>query len=130
MKRSFIPLVLLLVSLACVGCSPDHETNVRERAELFADHLLQEDYTACAELADPAFIRQHGINGAELRFRIIGAFAKIGNITREKVRVDTITVNSEADTATVNINIQSGDEWKPIDSQRWVLVDGEWYISP
>lgn len=129
MKRSLFPLMLLLVSLACAGCSPNHEANVRERAGQFVDRLLQEDYTACAELTDPAFIRQHGIQGAEIRYRVIGAFAKIGNITAEKVRVGTISVDTESDSATVDINLQAGDEWKPIESQRWVLVDGEWYIA-
>ena len=129
MKHSLLALILLPALVACVGCSPNHEANVRERARQLIALLLQENYEACAELTDPAFIRQHGINGAKLRFGIIGAFAKLGNITEEKVRIDTIAVGSEADTATVNLSLQNGDEWKPIDPQRWVRVEGEWYIT-
>jgi hypothetical protein len=129
MKGSVFPLTMLLALLACPGCSPNHEANVRERARQFVVLLLREDYEACAELTDPAFIRQHGVQGAALRFRIIGAFAKIGEITEEKVRIDTIAVDSEANTATVNLSVQIGDEWKPVTSQRWVRVDGNWYFA-
>jgi hypothetical protein len=122
-------LTLLLLSLACAACSPNHEANVRERARQLIVHLLQEDYAACAELADPDFVRQYGLKGAEIRFRILGAFAKLGNVTEDRVKIDTITVDSEANTATVNIQVQFGEEWKPIDSQRWVRKDNEWYLA-
>jgi hypothetical protein len=91
--------------------------------------LLQDDYAACAELTDPAFIQQYGLKGAEIHFRVIGAVVKIGNITQDKVRIDTVTIDSEAKSATVNISIQTGDEWKPINSQRWVRVEDQWYIA-
>jgi hypothetical protein len=130
MKHSLLMLLLLPALLALVGCGPNHEANVRERAQQFVVLLLQEDYEACAEMTDPAFIRQHGINGAKLRFMIIGAFTKVGNITEEKVSFGEITVDSETNSATVNVSIQAGDEWKPIQPLRWVLVEGEWYFAP
>jgi hypothetical protein len=116
MKNSFLPLTLLFVLLAGAGCSPNHEANVRTRAQQLIVHLFQEDYAACAELTDPAFIRQHGLKGAEFRFFAMGAVVRIGDITQDKVRIDTVTIDSEANSATVNISIQTGDEWKPINS--------------
>jgi hypothetical protein len=129
MKNSFLPLTLLFVLLAGAGCSPNHEANVRTRAQQLIVRLLQDDYAACAELTDPAFIQQYGLKGAEVHFRVIGAVVKIGNITQDKVRIDTVTIDSEAKSATVNISIQTGDEWKPINSQRWVHVEDQWYIA-
>jgi hypothetical protein len=129
MKKSFLPLTLLLVLLAGAGCSPNHEANVRTRAQQLIVRLLQDDYAACAELTDPAFIQQYGLKGAEFRFFAMGAVVRIGNITQDKVRIDTVTIDSEANSATVNISIQTGDEWKPINSQRWVHVEDQWYIA-
>jgi hypothetical protein len=118
-----------LALLIIAGCGPRHEDVVRGRARELITLLLQENYGSCAELTDPGFIRQHGTEGAKLRFRIMGAFAKIGNITEEKVRIDAVTVDSDSKTATVGISILTGEEWKPLDPQRWVRVDGNWYVT-
>lgn len=122
----------LLVSLsivAVIGCSPNHEENIRIRAQQFAKSLVEEDYEGCVTLTDPRFLERFGAEGAKLRFRIMGAFVKLGKITADRVQVGEINVAEDAKTATVVLSIKSGEEWKPLPPQNWVFADSQWYVK-
>jgi len=96
---------------------------------LLIGHLVDENYEACVELTDPEFVRQKGIDGTKMAYRILGAFVKLGNITRDRVRIDQITVAEDAATATAELSLRIGDTRKPLKPLKWRRVDGQWYVE-
>ncbi|MDY0165727.1 MAG: hypothetical protein RBS80_04240 [Thermoguttaceae bacterium] len=123
---SFAPLIVLLFA---AGCGPPHEETIRQRAELLIGHLIDENYEACVELTDPEFVRQKGTDGTQMAYRMLGAFVKLGSITRDRVRIEQITVADDAATATVGLSLRAGDTWKSIQPLKWRRVDGQWYME-
>ncbi len=121
--------VLFILSLVVAGCGPPHEETIRQRAELLIGYLVEEDYEACVELTDPEFVRQRGTDGTKMAYRILGGFVKLGSITRDRVRIERITITEDAATATTDLSLRMGDTWKPLQPLKWRRVDGQWYVE-
>ena len=121
--------VSFIVPLLVAGCGPPHEETIRQRAELLIGHLVDENYEACVELTDPDFVRQRGTDGTTMAYRLLGGFVKLGNITRDRVRIEQITVAEDAATATAELSLRAGDTWKPLKLLKWRRVDGQWYVE-
>ena len=129
MKRGRLLPFLFFVPLFAAGCGPPHEETIRQRAELLVGHLVDEKYEACVELTDPDVVRQKGTDGTTMAYRIMGAFVKLGSITRDRVRIERITVAEDAATATAELSLRIGDTWKPLQPLKWHRVEGQWYVE-
>jgi hypothetical protein len=129
MKRGRLLLILFLLLLT-TGCGPSHEEMIRQRAELLIAHLVDEDYEACIELTDPEFVQRKGTDGTKVAYQVLGVFVKLGNITRDSVRIDQITIAEDATTATADLSLQIGDTWRPLQQPlKWQRVEGQWYME-
>ena len=126
--RHCLPLLFIL-PLLVAGCGPPHEETIHQRAELLIGHLVDEDYEACVELTDPDFVRQRGTDGTKMAYRLLGGFVKLGSITRDRVRIDQITVAEDAATATAGLSLRVGDTWKSLKPLKWRRVEGQWYVE-
>ncbi len=129
MNRCCLLLLPLGVSLLAAGCGPAHEETIRRRAELLVGHLVDENYDACVELTDPEFVRRKGIDGTKTAYRILGAFAKLGNLTRDRVKIERVSVAEDGTRATVDLSLLSGDTWRPVQPLKWRRVEGQWYVE-
>ncbi len=108
---------------------PSHEERIRPRAELLIGYLVDENYEACVEMTDPAIVRQRGVAGTKIAYQLMGAFVKLGSITRDRVRIDAITVADDAATATAGLSLRTGDIWKPLQPLKWRRVQEQWYLE-
>ena len=124
------PASLLSLSLCLVGCGKArHESAVRERAQQLIEHLCRGETDVCLAYADPVYVRAQGTNGTKIAFGIMGALLKLGQHTKDTVRIDEVTVADDCKTATVRISLSDKGQWKSLNPSKWVRADGQWYIT-
>lgn len=120
------PLLLLLLAS---GCSVDQTPVVKGRAQQFVNAFFDKDYDACANMIAPSKIKQMGTDGAKTRLQFLAGVMNLGNITADKVRIDEVIVSEDRTTADVKVSVNVNDVWKSIDPQRWIVEEGDWYLS-
>jgi len=123
-------LALVILTLCLSGCgTAAQERAVRERAQKLIGHLCRGETDACMEYADPLFVRAQGAGKAKIGFAIMGGLLKLGKQTEQTVQIDEIIIGQDRKAATVRISLLADGQRKPIDPSRWVLADGQWYIT-
>ena len=127
-----VAAALLLVGMVLIaGCGRvDHEAAVKQRTQELIGYLCADDLDGCLKLSDPIFVRAQGKDGVRVRFKILNALVKLGKLTPDKVRIDSIKIADDRKGAEVMTSILSNNnEWKPLQPLRWVFSDGQWYLA-
>lgn len=120
----FPPLTYDLAPFLWTG---HHQKVIKERAQELIDHLAKDETAGALEMTDPGFVRQQGENLVKLRLKVLGALVRLAG--KDRLRVDQVILGPGGKTATIQLSMQQGNQWKPIDPSRWVRVDGKWYIT-
>jgi hypothetical protein len=129
MTRSGVGLLLAVCALAA-GCgNGDQQDLARQRAKAFVRHLTHNEIDACVQFAAPALAKQEGTGALKARFATMHAALKLEQQAEVDVRIDQVKLSGNHKTAEVRYSVQSGGEWVAQPPLRWVLVDGQWFIT-
>jgi hypothetical protein len=129
--RRIAAVVMLAGAALIAGCGRvDHEALIRQRAQELIGYMCADDLDGCLKLSDPIFVRAQGREAVRTRFKVLNAFIKLGKVTPDKVRVDSVKVAEDGKTADMGASIMSNnDQWKPLQTMQWVFTDGQWYLT-
>jgi len=130
MKMKVLSIISLLVPLVTlVGCGPNHEAKIRERVTQLAVYSCSNDLDGCVQITDPVFVRSQGVAAVKARYKLLNAFVRLGQLTPDKIRIDSIEVAENGKSAQVGISFMVDDEWRKRDPARWVYHEGQWYVA-
>lgn len=127
-SRRLLLFILVLAPLAGCGTA-HHEQAIRQRCQELIGHLCRGDLDACVPYADPIYVRAQGAGKVKFAFGVMSTLLKIGQQNEQTVLIDEVRVGEDRKTATVRLSLQLGDQRKPLDPSRWVLSEGQWYIT-
>lgn len=120
---------MLLLAASITGCGPSAEMVLRQRYDQFARHLLRGESEACVQFINPAKVRSAGTEGTKLMLGILHNMVKVTKIKEEDIRCDRVEVAADGNSALVYSSFRINGEWKPQQSGKWILVDGQWYVE-
>lgn len=127
---AFLAVGMVAVWLAA-GCSPkeQHEKALRARAVELHQNIVKEDWEACQKMTDPDVVAKKGTDIVKGIFKIVGGLLKLGKVGAEDYRVDTIVLAPEMKAAEVKGSNRIKGEWKPAQPSKWILVNGQWFVT-
>lgn len=132
-KSSFWPALLICVMTVwlATGCSPKehHEKILRARAVELHKNIVKEDWEACQRMTDPAVVSKRGTDMVKGLFKLIGGLVKLAKIGAEDYQVDTIVFAPDMKAAEVKGSNRINNQWKPAQPSKWVLVNGQWFVT-
>mgnify|MGYP007100221150 FL=1 len=129
--RSLFAFLAGLTLLGLIACKqPDPTPVLRQRFELLAKNICNNQPEACVELVDPVYVRAQGTDKVVGSFKFMVGLYKFMNIQENKVRIDEVLVLPTGKTAEIRYSLQVNGEWKPQDKPtKWLLVDGQWFLQ-
>ena len=107
-----------------------HKAAVRQRATEMVGYLTENNLDGCVALTDPAFVRQHGVNGVKIRFGLLHLAAKAGKLDAAAVQLGEVRLTPDNQRAEIDMSLRMQGEWKAQNPGRWVRVDDRWYYCP
>ena len=127
--------ILLGMSLLCAGCNKSNQTPedaVRARWNQFMYSTLANDQDAAVEIIDPAVITRLGADQVWRRQKSFGNLLRAGRITKADLRIDSVTLGADGNTAVVKHSMRTKDgKWlEQVPYGSWVKVDKTWYMTP
>jgi len=128
MKKAAYAAIGLCLLVFFSGCA-NHEADIRQRAQQLIDCLCADDMDGCVSLTDPLYVRGQGSDKVKIRFKIMFALTRLGQLNTEDIRVDQVVVSEDKKTAEVSLSARKGEEWNSLPPSNWVRVDNQWYIS-
>ena len=106
------------------------EFYIRARFEKFCDTLLDQDWDKATAFADPVFIKRRGVDGVIMRLRLLFPFLQaIARLPQVKIKGGDVKFDPSGKAAMLTPKIWQNNQWRELPSQRWVEVDGDWYIE-
>jgi hypothetical protein len=129
--KTFVALLLVAGTASIAGCRKvDREAAVRQRTQELIGYMAGDDLDGCIRLTDPVFVRAQGTEGVRVRFKILNALVKLGKLTPDKIRVDSIKVADDHKSAEVAMSfLSNSNDWKPLQPMKWIFTDGQWYVA-
>lgn len=128
--RPLLAIFVGLFLLGLVACKqPDPTPILRQRFELLAKNICNNQPEACVDLVDPVYVRAQGTDKVVGSFKFMVGYYKLLNIQENKVRIDEVLVLPAGKTAEIRYSLQVNGEWKPQDKPtNWLLADGQWFL--
>lgn len=106
------------------------EYYIRARFEKLCDAILDQDWEKASAYADPVFIKRRGADGVVARMRIIFPFLQgLANLPQGKIKGGDVKIDQAGTGAILTPKAWVHDRWNELPNQRWVEVDGDWYLE-
>jgi len=113
-----------------IELAKDAEETLRisERYIAFTEKVLAEDWDGCLGFVDTESQKRHGQGGIQTRLKIIAFVAKLGKVTREDIRVRTITLARDRQSATLVGELRSKGQWKDLSPSKMIREKDDWFM--
>ncbi|MDD4872971.1 MAG: hypothetical protein PHR77_20650, partial [Kiritimatiellae bacterium] len=107
------------------------EKRIRKRFDELCKCIIKQDFAKASDYVNPKIVKESGAPTVKAGLMTVFSFVFIGATTDPHVKlgVDSVKLEEDGLSAILVPRLWVINQWRDLEANKWVAVDGDWYID-